>query len=113
MLASHTGIDIVTGKGGNVALMGTFVVNLPLITSTTPLYSTIVLVTGLTPDHALAVFNMGVVSGATANNSGSTARILFSAQPQQGQATLTYVNNAATVNASDIVYSFIATKPFN
>lgn len=112
-MASHTGIDLISGRGGNVALMGTFAVNLPLITSTTALYSTAVTVTGMTPDHILAVFNMGLVSGATANNSGSTARVLFSAQPQQGQITLQYINNAATVNAGDVVYSFLATKASN
>lgn len=106
----HTGTDIVqTNKPGSVALMGTFLVSLPLITSTTALYSTVVTISGLTAQHSFACFNMGLVSGATANNSGSTARILFSAQPQDGTATLTYVNNAATVNAGDIVYSFIAT----
>ncbi len=109
-MATHTGRGLLNqGVGASVAIMGTVVVNLPLITSSTPLYSTIVLIPGLTAQHALAFFNMGLVSGATANNTGSTARILFSSQPQDGQATLTYVNNAATVNAGDIVYSFIAT----
>lgn len=98
-----------TGRSGAVPIMGTFAVNLPLITSTTALYSTAVTVTGITHDHALNVLNMGLVSGASANNSGSTARVLYSAQPQDGQITLQYINNAATVNASDIVYSYIAT----
>ena len=109
-MASHTGRDIlVPATGASIATQGTILVSLPLITSTTPTYSTIVAMPGITPNHSLAFFNMGLVSGATANNSGSTARILFSAQPQEGQVTLTYVNNAATVNASDIVYTFIAT----
>ena len=97
------------GNGASIATMGTFLVSLPLITATTPTYSTIVTVPGMTAQHMLAVFNQGLVSGATANNTGSTARILFSAQPQDGSVTLTYVNNAATVNAGDIIYSFIAT----
>lgn len=113
-MASHTGRDIfASGNGAAMAIMGTFVVNLPLITSTTAIYTTTVLITNLTPDHAFAAFDMGTVSGASANATGSTARILFSAQPQVGQVLLTYVNNAATVNASDKVYSFIATKLTN
>lgn len=108
---SHTGRDIFgSGSGANVAIMGTFVVNLPLITSTTAIYTTTVVITNLTPDYAFAAFDNGAVSGATANATGSTARILFSAQPQVGQVLLTYVNNAATVNAGDKIYSFIATK---
>lgn len=93
--------------------MGTFLVSLPLITSTTPTYSTIVTITGMTPNHAVAIFNQGLVSGSTANNSGSTARVLFSVQPQDGQVTLQYINNAATVNPGDAVYSFIAVKANN
>lgn len=109
-MSLHTGQDLVqTGRSGSVPIMGTFLVSLPLITSTTALYSTIVTVTGITENHAVSVTNMGLVSGATANNSGSSARILYSVQPQVGQVTLQYVNNAATVNASDIVYSYIAT----
>lgn len=109
-MALHTGQDlVVTSRSGSVPIMGTFVANLPLITSTTALYTTAVTVAGITANHALSVTNMGLVSGASTNNSGSTARILFSAQPQDGQITLTYVNNAATVNASDVVYSYIAT----
>lgn len=108
---SHTGRDIQgSGNGAAVALMGTFAVNLPLITSSTPTYSTIVLITNLTPDYAFAAFDMGLVSGATANAVASTARILASAQPQVGQVTLNYLNTGATVNAGDRVYSFIATK---
>lgn len=111
---AHTGRDLqASGNGASIAIMGTFAVNLPLITSTTATYSTIVAVTNMTPDYALAVFDMGAVSGATANATGSTARILFSAQPQVGQVTLTYLNTGATVNAGDKVYSFIATKVGN
>lgn len=109
-MALHTGQDLVqTQRSGSVPIMGTFAVNLPLITSTTPFYSTAVVVTGLTANHAISVQDMGLVSGATANATASTARILFSAQPQDGQVTLTYLNNAATVNAGDKVYSYIAT----
>lgn len=112
-MSSHTGFDPVTGRAGASAIQGTFSVSLPGVAATTALYSTIVAIPGLTPDHSFAVFNMGVISGATANNSGSTARILFSAQPQVAQATLTYINTGAAVNAGDIVYTFIAVKPLN
>lgn len=106
---SHSGRSLITpGNGAAIATMGTFLVSLPLITSTTPLYSTIVTVPGLTANHMIAVFNQGLVSGATANNSGSTCRVLFSAQPQDGQVTLQFINNAATNNAGDVVYAFIA-----
>lgn len=109
-MSLHTGQDLVqTGRSGSVPIMGTFLVSLPLITSTTALYTTAVTITGLTENHAISVQNMGLVSGATANNSGSTARILHGVQPQVGQVTLTYVNQGATVNAGDIVYSYIAT----
>lgn len=108
---SHTGRDIFgAGNGANIAIMGTFLVSLPLITATTAIYTTTVAITNLTPDFAFAAFDQGTVSGATANATGSTARILFSTQPQAGQVLLTYVNNAATVNAGDKIYSFIATK---
>lgn len=109
-MALHTGQDLVqTGRSGSVPIMGTFAVNLPSITSTTTLYTTAVIVPGITSNHALQVQDMGIVSGATANAIASTARILFSAQPQDGQVTLSYVNTGATVNASDKVYSYIAT----
>lgn len=109
-MSLHTGQDLVnTGRSGSVPIMGTFVVNLPLITSTTALYSTAVTLTGITANHAVSISNMGLVSGSTANNSGSTARIVYSVQPQDGQVTIQYLNNAATVNASDVVYSYIAT----
>lgn len=105
----HTGQDlIVPGRAGSVPIMGTFIVNLPLITSTTAIYSTAVTIANMTPDYALSVMNMGAVSGASSNNSGSTARILYSVQPQVGQVTLTYINTGVTVNASDIVYSYLA-----
>lgn len=109
-MALHTGQDLInTGRSGSVPIMGTFAVNLPAIAATTALYSTAVTVTGLTANHALQVFDMGVVSGATANATASTARILFSCQPQDGQVTLSYLNTGAAVNASDKVYSYVAT----
>jgi hypothetical protein len=108
-MALHTGSDlVVTGKPGSVPIMGTFAVNLPLVTSTTPFYSTVVTVTGVTPDHAIVVQDNGVVSGASANSTGSSARILFSVLPQQGAITMTFVNQGATVNATDKVFSYIA-----
>ncbi len=110
-MALHTGFDLVqTGRSGSVPIMGTFAVNLPLITSTTPTYSTTVVIPLITANHAIVVQDMGLVSGATANSTGSSARILFSVQPQDGAVVMTYVNNAATVNAGDKVYSYIATK---
>jgi len=106
---SHSGRNLVNqGNAAALAVQGTILVSLPALAATTATYSTIVTIPGLTAGHALAFFNMGVVSGASANNTGSTARILFSAQPQDGQATLTYVNTGAAVNAADIVYTFIA-----
>lgn len=107
-MALHSGQRLQDTLPGSVPIMGTFAVNLPLITSTTALYSTIVLLTNVTANHAIVVQDNGIVSGATANSTGSTARILFSVQPQDGQITLTYVNNAATVNAGDKVYSYLA-----
>lgn len=88
--------------------MGTFAVNLPLITSTTAIYSTAVTLTNITPNHAIVIQDMGTVSGATANSTVSSARVVFSVIPQQGQVTINYLNNGATVNAGDKVYSYIA-----
>ncbi len=109
-MALHTGQDLVqTGRSGSVPIMGTFAVNLPAVAATTTLYSTIVVAAGVTSNHAVQVFDMGVVSGASANATASTARILFSALPQDGAITLSYVNTGAAVNASDKVYSYVAT----
>lgn len=108
-MSLHTGQDLVnTGRAGAVAITGTIAVNLPAIAATTPSYSTIVTMPGITPNHALTFMDMGLVSGATANSVGSTARILFSAQPQVGTATLTFINQGAAVNACDKVFSYVA-----
>lgn len=107
-MSLHTGQRLQDSNPGSVPIMGTFAVNLPLITSTTPFYSTAVVLLNVTPDHAIVVQDMGTVSGASANSTGSSARILFSVTPQVGQVTLTYVNQGATVNASDKVYSYLA-----
>ena len=89
--------------------MGTIVVNLPAVAATTPSYTTILTLPGVTPNHAIQFQDMGVVSGASANAVGSTARILQLAQPQQGQVTLTFINQGAAANATDRVFSYVAT----
>lgn len=109
-MAMHTGQDLVnTAQAGSVAIAGTVAVNLPLITVTTPFYSTVVVMLGITPNHAVTMQDMGAVSGATANATASSARILYSVQPQVGQVTMTFLNNAATVNAGDRVFAYVAT----
>jgi len=105
----HTGQDLISSAGGSVAIAGTVAVNLPAIAATTPFYSTVVTMVNITPNHSIQMFDMGTVSGASANATPSTARILFSIQPQQGQVTMSFLNTGATVNASDKVYSYVAT----
>lgn len=109
-MALHTGQDLVqTNRSGTVPIMGTFAVNLPAVAATTVTYSTIVVVPGITANHAVVVQDQGAVSGATANAVGSTARIINLVQPQDGQITVTYTNQGAAANATDRVYSYIAT----
>lgn len=110
-MAMHTGQDLVqTSQAGSVAIAGTVAVNLQAVAATTVTYSTAVIMAGVTPNHAVTMQDMGLVSGATANSVGSSARILFSVQPQVGQVTMTFVNQGAAVNAGDRVYSYVATQ---
>lgn len=106
----HTGQDlVVTARSGSVPIMGTFAVNLQAVSANGITYSTAAIITGLTENHSISVTNMGLVSGATANATTSTGRILLSVQPQVGQATLTFMNTGVATNASDMVFSYIAT----
>lgn len=97
-------------KSGTFPIMGTFAVQLPGLTSTTNQYSTIVTVSGIRVEDGLMVQpNKGVSAGYSLSGAGGTARILLSAEAQNGAILLTYFNQATTAYA-ELVYTYSAVR---
>jgi hypothetical protein len=100
-------------KSGTLPIMGTFQVDIPVVTSTTNIFSTIATVSGIRAEDALVVFlNRGITAGYDifAAGSGSTSRILFGATPGNGNITLGFLNNGLTTSAISLVYSYLAMR---
>jgi hypothetical protein len=106
----EAGVASVPIKTGILPIMGTFRVQLPATSTSNTLYSTIVTVSGIRTEDALAVYaNKGVSAGYSFTNSGGTARTLVAAEAGNGQITLTFLN-IGTTGYVDQIYSYLAAR---
>lgn len=101
-------------KSGRFPIMGSFAIQLPLISATTDMQSTVVTVGGITAVDALVVqVNGGTSTGYGAVNlgaSGATSRILFRALPGAGNITLTFANLGVSTGYVEYVCSYVAVR---
>lgn len=95
-------------KSGTMPISGTFAVQIPAIAATTFSQSTVATVVGIRAEDGLTVVNQTPL--ASAYGTASTARILFSAVPGNGNITLSFVNIGAATGYTEHVFGFTAVR---
>lgn len=95
-------------KSGRFPISGTFAIQLPAIAATTFFQSTIATVSGIRAEDGLTVSMQGGVSAGY--GTASTARILHSAVPGNGNITLTFVNIGAATGYVELIAAYTAVR---
>ncbi len=95
-------------KSGTFPIMGTFAIQLPALAATTFVQSTIATVSGIRAEDGLVVTLQGGVSAGY--GTATTARVLQSAIPGNGNITLNFVNIGAGTGYVELLASYVAVR---
>jgi len=100
-------------KSGVFPIAGSFAIQIPAITSTSSVQSTVVTVAGIRTSDALVVTVNGGTSagyGALNQGGGGSARVLWQALPGAGNITLSFVNLGTTTGYTEYICSYAAMR---
>lgn len=95
-------------KSGTFGVTGTFVAQLPAVTSTSSMFSTVVTVAGIRAEDGLVVSLQGGTSATY--GTATTAKIFYSATPGNGNITLNFMNLGASTGYTEVVMGYTTVR---